>query len=571
MALVVVLAGSWLGYQRFADSGCSGEVRLTVAASPDVAPAVQQAAKTWTAGGAAISETCVVVDVSSVNSATMAAAVASRHGVSLTGLGQPSGSLLIPDVWVPDSSTWLLRLRSEAPGFVTTNGRPIAQSPVVVAMPEQIAQGLGWPDQKLSWADLLKTINTGSSLRTGIVDPTRDAAGLSGLLALGAAAGAGPGGQSAAAGALRALAQGSSALREDLLEKFPRSADANDLASSLSAAPLSEEDVIAFNANQPPVNLAALYLDPAGPPLDYPYAVLPEVDALRSAAAEQFHAVLSAPEFKDLLGPTGLRGPDGTVGKGFAAPLGSPTASAPAVAPSAASAPAEPGGAAAGGLDSTVIGRALGSWAAITLPGRLLAVFDISGSMGTKVPSAGGATRAQVTQAASRQGLALFDDDWAVGVWVFSTKLRGSRDWDQIVPISPLSSRRAELAASIDRIVPKRNGATGLYDTALAAYKNVQDTWQGGRVNSVLLFTDGQNVDDQGLTQQQLTAELKKTVDPKRPVRMIIIGIGPEVDPKELKVITDATGGGGVFTTSDPAKIGEIFLEAISSRSGAAR
>jgi hypothetical protein len=156
-------------------------------------------------------------------------------------------------------------------------------------------------------------------------------------------------------------------------------------------------------------------------------------------------------------------------------------------------------------------------------------------------------------------------------VWVFSTKLKGSRDWDEIVPISPLASRRAELAASIDRIVPKRNGATGLYDTALAAYKNVQDTWQGGRVNSVLLFTDGQNVDDQGLTQQQLTAELKKTTDPKRPVRMIIIGIGPEVDPKELKVITDATGGGGVFTTSDPAKIGEIFLEAISSRSGAAR
>ena len=98
----------------------------------------------------------------------------------------------------------------------------------------------------------------------------------------------------------------------------------------------------------------------------------------------------------------------------------------------------------------------------------------------------------------------------------------------------------------------------------------MQDTWEAGRVNSVIIFTDGKNEDDEGLTQAQLVSSLKATVDPKRPVRMIIIGIGTEVDPQELKVITDATGG-GVFTTEDPAKMGEIFLEAISSRSGAAR
>ena len=50
---------------------------------------------------------------------------------------------------------------------------------------------------------------------------------------------------------------------------------------------------------------------------------------------------------------------------------------------------------------------------------------------------------------------------------------------------------------------------------------------------------------------------------------MVIIGIGNEVDRAELKAITDATGG-GVFITEDPAKIGDIFLQAISSRTGAA-
>jgi Ca-activated chloride channel family protein len=569
MALVVVVAGSWLGYQRLSDPGCEGQVRLTVAAASEIVPAVQQAARTWVDGGAEISGTCVAVDVTAASPAIMASAVASRHGVTLTGLGQASGAVAVPDVWIPDSSTWLLRLQSEASGFVTTDGKSVAQSPVVVAMPEPIAQQIGWPDKKLGWSDLLNKINTGGGLKTGIVDPTRDAAGLAGLLALGASAGAGPEGQASTVGALRTLATNSSALREDLLQKFPNSLDAAAIASSLSAAPLSEEDVVAFNAQKPAINLAALYLDPAPPPLDYPFAVLPEVDALRAAAADGLHDALRTAEFKNALATQGLRAPDGTVGTGFSAPIGAPIASPAPAAASAAPAESGTNGSAAAGLDAGAINQALGSWAAITLPGRVLAVFDISGSMLEKVPSAGGATRAQVTQAASRQGLALFDDKWAVGVWVFSTKLKGSQDWREVVPISPLTSKRRELQASIEEIVPKKGGATGLYDTALAAYRNVQDSWEAGRVNTVLLFTDGKNEDDEGLKRDQLISALKKTVDPKRPVRLIIIGIGNGVDRAELKAITDATGG-GLFTTEDPAKIGEIFLQAISSRTGAA-
>jgi Ca-activated chloride channel family protein len=569
MALVVVVAGSWFGYQRLSGPGCDGQIKLTVAAAAEIVPAVQRAAQTWVDAGAEVGGTCVAVNVTAASPATMASAVAGRHGVTLTGLGQAGGAVAVPDVWIPDSSTWLLRLQSEASGFVTTDGKSVAQSPVVVAMPEPIAQQIGWPDKKLGWSDLLNKINTGAGLKTGIVDPTRDAAGLAGLLALGASAGAGPQGQASTVGALRTLATNSSALREDLLQKFPNSLDAASIAGSLSAAPLSEEDVVAFNAQKPAINLAALYLDPVPPPLDYPFAVLPEVDALRAAAADGLHNALRTSAFKNSLATQGLRAPDGTVGTGFSAPIGAPKASpAPAAAPAA---PAESGtnGSAAAGLDAGAINQALGSWAAITLPGRVLAVFDISGSMLEKVPSARGATRAQVTQAAARQGLALFDDKWAVGVWVFSTKLKGSQDWREVVPISPLTSKRTELQGSIEQIVPKKGGATGLYDTALAAYRNVQDSWEAGRVNTALLFTDGKNEDDDGLNREQLIAALKKTADPKRPVRLIIIGIGTGVDRAELKAITDATGG-GLFTTEDPAKMGEIFLQAISSRTGAA-
>jgi Ca-activated chloride channel homolog len=571
LAIIVIAAGSWLGYRRLSDTGCTGQIRLTVAAAPEITPAVTQAAQTWTASGANVKGTCVAVAVSAINPAQMAAAIAREHQVTLTGLGPAPASIRTADVWLPDSTTWLMRLQSEASGFVPTDGASVAQSPVVVGMPRPVAeQGLGWPDKKLTWADLLKRVKSDGTLRTGIVDPTRDAAGLSGLLALVQASGTGAGAGADTVATLRALAAGSSALRDDLVQKFPQALDANDIATGLSAAPLSEEDVVAYNAQRPTVPLAALYLEPAPLPLDYPFAVMPEVDLQKAAAASEFRQRLQQPDFKNMLATVGLRGPDGTVGAGFNMPVGAPQASAAAPDPSASADPASKGSAASG-LDASAISQALGSWAAITLPGRVLAVFDVSGSMLTKVPTAGNLTRAQVTQRAAGQGLALFDDRWQVGVWLFSTELVGKQPWRELVPISPLTSARGILQNSIPKIVPKKDGDTGLYDTALAAYKNVQDSWQPGRVNSVLLFTDGQNDNPDGITRDQLIAQLKKLNDPKRPVRMIFIGIGREVDRGELEAIAGATSAGGVFTTEDPAKISEIFLEAISSRSGASR
>jgi len=249
MAIVVVLAGSWLGYQKLAGDGCSGQMRLTVAAAPEIAPAVEQAAAQWIKDGANVNGTCVAVSVTGINPGTQAAAVAREHKVALLGLGAAPASVTVPDVWIPDSTTWLMRLKSQATGFQPTDGTSIAESPIVLGMPQPLAQqAFQWPDKKVGWKDLLDKMTSSTTVRTGIVDPNRDAAGLAGLLALGSVAGADRAGQQKAVGALRALALGSSSIREDLLAKFPRAADANDIASSLGAAPMSEEDVVAYNA-----------------------------------------------------------------------------------------------------------------------------------------------------------------------------------------------------------------------------------------------------------------------------------------------------------------------------------
>ncbi|GHJ14451.1 hypothetical protein TPA0908_24460 [Micromonospora sp. AKA38] len=569
-ALVAVVAGSWFGYQQLAGPNCSGRIELSVSAAPEIAPAVQGAADEWVANGAAVGGTCIAVNVASAEPVDVAAAVAGKHGATLAGVGQASGTAVTPDVWVPDSSTWLVRLKAGgASAFAPANGASIARSPVVVALPEPVATRIGWPDKEFRWSELLQQVTASKPLRAGIVEPTQDAAGLSGLLSLTAAASStgeagSPKAQEAMVGALRALATNRSSLRQDLLARFPRSSDPTAIANGLGAAALSEEDVIAYNNTKPPIKLAALYLDPPPIPLDFPFAVLPGIEPSKASAARVLFEALRSADFKDRLAAQSLRAPDGNWGRGFQAPTGAPS---PSNGGEKQVPPSGQGGAA--DLDPVAISTATTTWSVATQSGRMLCVVDVSGSMKKPVATANGASREQVTVAAAGQGLGLFDDSWSIGLWTFSTNLKGSQDWNELVGIRPLSGNRGELQRGLASIRPS-NGDTGLYDTMLAAYKKVQQDWEPGKVNSIVLFTDGKNEDDNGISQKALLDQLKKLRDDEQPVQVIIIGIGNEVNRAELKSITDVTGG-GAFVTTDPSKIGEIFLQAIALRPPAPR
>lgn len=96
--------------------------------------------------------------------------------------------------------------------------------------------------------------------------------------------------------------------------------------------------------------------------------------------------------------------------------------------------------------------------------------------------------------------------------------------------------------------------AVNLPGRMLAAYQVVQEGWQAGRVNPVVIFTDGENEDADGISHAELLAELGGLVDPEKPIQVII---GTEISQEELAAITEVTGG-GVFVAEDPAKIGEI-------------
>ncbi|WP_433793708.1 substrate-binding domain-containing protein [Actinoplanes sp. CA-252034] len=337
MAIVVVIAGTYLGYQQFAASGCSGSVRLTVAAAPEIVPAVKSVADQWTKAGAAVGDTCVAVDVTEELPATIASAVTRDHSVALIGLNPAPDAKQVPDVWIPDSSTWLLRIQTEAAGFLPGDITSVAQSPLVLAMPEPIAKNFGWPNKQIGWSDLLTNFTAPEPLQVGIMDPTQDASGLMSLLALSQAS-SGAGGDpiealKAKSRALTALDTNKAVLREELVAKFPKSEADIGGSNTVSAAPLSEEDVVAYNAERPAIPLSAIYMEPSPAPLDYPYTVMPQVvDKQKSDAADLLLKELQTPTAKNALAAAGLRSPDGTYGANFPAPMGAPKAS-PAVTP----------------------------------------------------------------------------------------------------------------------------------------------------------------------------------------------------------------------------------------------
>src|SRR4051812_28690197 len=123
LATVVVAGGAWAGYHELSDKGCTTTVSLRVAAAAEIAPAVKATADAWSTKDG----TCVTVALASVDPAVMAAAIGSRHGVNLAGVGVGKVDPEV-DAWIPDSSTWLLRIASEAPGFLPANLGSVAES-----------------------------------------------------------------------------------------------------------------------------------------------------------------------------------------------------------------------------------------------------------------------------------------------------------------------------------------------------------------------------------------------------------------------------------------------------------
>ncbi|MCR5978420.1 VWA domain-containing protein [Gordonia jinghuaiqii] len=223
--------------------------------------------------------------------------------------------------------------------------------------------------------------------------------------------------------------------------------------------------------------------------------------------------------------------------------------------------------------DPTSVDKALRQWQVLGVPIRTLVVQDTSGSMEIPV---GGTTRAGLLIDASQTGLKLFPNNTMVGGWAFSVNKDGAgQDWEEMAPIRRLDARsgsgthRDALGRAVEEGLSDLGGGTGLYDTTLAAFKKVQETYDPNYSNSVIIMTDGQNEDPDSITLNSLLAELKRLEDPARPVLVLTIGISDDADSDALRQISEATGG-TTYVAKNAADIRTVFVDAIQARVAAA-
>ncbi|MGH3736937.1 MAG: substrate-binding domain-containing protein [Micromonosporaceae bacterium] len=535
----------WAGTSR----GCGDTLTLTVAAAPEITPAVREAAQRWSRTDPEASGRCVAVRVSGADPARLAAAIAAQHRDQLDVAGVEPSGIELPQVWIPDAATWVTRVRGVERKAVSAEPPSIAVSPVVLALPEPDARAEGWPSTRIGWDYVMAGMKARPPLPVAVLEPRRSAAGLSGLLATGelarsAANLAGTDPETAVLGTYRGLSLTRATTVDELFGRLPRGADA---PGQIRAALLPEYAVRAYDATRPAVPLAAIYPEPAAPALDYPYATLAGLSPAETDAARQFRGWLLGKDTGTVLARRGFRTPDGAIGAGFPTDGG--------LSPESVRPPRP--------VDTETVETALTWWTEVSLASRVLAVIDVSGSMDEPVPTAGGLSRLEVTRRAAASGLKLFTDDSQLGLWVFSTGLDGEKDYRELVPVGPLSSTRTKITAALGGAATKTGGGTGLYDTVAAGYARMTAEYDPELSNTLVVMTDGVNEDPSGITRDALVRRLGELSDPAKPVHVVILGIGPEVDKHELETVTAATGG-AVFVATDPSEIGEIFLKALA-------
>jgi hypothetical protein len=567
MALVLMAAaGGWLlaGTRRAAS--CEGNLVLKVHADPGIAPVLQSAADRLRGAKAAVDGVCVDATVVEREPARVAAHVTG----AASGEASPED---LPDIWVPDSSLWLdlVRSKEQARPEVPPAAVSLATSPVVVAMTRSLAGRLGVqsaakatpagshpeepdaPPGGIGWGKLLDSLSARQPLVFGMPDPVSSATGVAALYGLYGVLNQRKAPPTAVTAACRALGAHAAPTVSELTRRVP----AMPSDEGLQALVADEAAVWRFNREDPAVPLVAVYPAEGTVRLDYPYTVLPRAaaDPDKSEAAATLLAEIAAPSGDEAIFAAGLRLPDGTPGPQASAVSGVSWGS-----PRTLEWPAR---------DVTL--RLIKQWTTANLNARALVLFDVSGSMAQPVPGAAGATRMELTVQAAQQGLGLFEDDNMLGAWAFSTDMTRTTDYREMIPLGALSdrlgrgTRRSELAAGLERLQPKPNGGTGLYDTIRAAHRHVRTTYDPTKVNSLIVLTDGKNEDPNSTTLEQLVAELRSVSDPRRPVPVISIGLGPDIDMGPLRQIAQVTWG-GAYEARDPRQITQVFFDAIAKR-----
>lgn len=505
-----------------------------------------------------------------------------------------------PDVWVPDASVWVdyanLRAQDGAAGEsgeestaeqvsqtallqpMLDQGRSIARSPVILGAAADTVERLR-KEGEPSWTMLIpgtaehKRLGENTVLR--IATPGTYASGLAALNVLDAVADLRPELMDAVRDAAFELRESMIPDERTLFDVF-REAEGDDKDEKSdekekkgkggnekdekkdekrkeAVVVASEQAIWRYNRENTANRVIGIYPTEGAIALDYPYVVT-ATTATGRRLAQQFYQALTSPAGREAIHAAGFRTPDGKGGRGLSSAMGLRSRE-PARIPNP---------------DAATTLRSLLQARLITADTRALLLIDVSGSMDRKVPGTK-LTRAKAIVRLAEEGVRALPKGSEVGLWAFASKLDGDKDYRELVPIAPLDEKvdgrthKDAVIRELRRLPRKTKGDTGLYDSVLAAFRAASENPVPNKLTSIVVFTDGKNEDDDGISRKELLATLRREFVPTQPVTVSIVGYGRDIEYDELREIAAATNG-VAKVAKDFEEAERIFLSLIARR-----
>ena len=489
----------------------------------------------------------------------------------------------LPAVWSPASSAWgaILdqRLADQGQPAMANQGTPFMNTPLVIAMPEPMANALGWPQEQLGWSDIL-TLSTSTegwsayghpewgAFKLGKTNPNFSTSGLSAFIAQ----------NYAATGKSRDLSSEDLAKPEvaqfnrdvesavvhygdttlTFLNNWYRADQEGTALTYVSAVAVEEKSVIDYNTGNPDgvldpgeeprpprIPLVAVYPEEGTLFSDNPFFVLdaPWVTAEEREGALVFQEYVQQPENQQRVLEFNFRpgNPEVAIGP----PITPDNGVDPDQPQTLLQSPSPP-----------VMVDILNRWAEQRKGARVLLVIDISGSMAERAGTDARETKLDLAKMAAVDSLVDFKSNDLVGLRVFSTN------------IGPMTENEARLRSEIEGLMPT-NG-TPLYDVTLDSFQQMYESYDQSRINAVVLLTDGKNDDgeisDDNQQLENTLGELRRLSQGELglPVRVFTIGYGSDADLSVLKQIAEATNAAS-YNASDPRSINKVFTAVISN------
>jgi Ca-activated chloride channel family protein len=437
---------------------------------------------------------------------------------------------------VPDSSVWLdvldrtyaERVASEevVGGQVSLSSEVTrwAVSPVVIAMWEETAREMGWPDRPIGWVDLLNRAQGDPNFKWSHA-ATNSASGLLATLAE----------FYAGAGITRGLTEDLARSQEvteyvGAIEKTVRFYGEGEWAviqrvlgegsGFLDAFVVQEQLVVYFN-QQPdrPGKLVAIY--PAEGTLweDHPLALI-ESSALTPLQRETYRAFrryLTSTSVQQRVLEAGYRPADLSIPvDGPDSPINAANGADPAEPQTTLQIPAP-----------SVVQVVRDVWWLTKRHTNVYLVVDTSGSMA-------GQKLAQTKEALLTFIEQIKGDEERVGLVTFASSVYEIEELDE------LGANRARLLSAVGGL--DASGDTALLDAVDEAYNRLQYLGDTERINAIVVMTDGRE-NNSYTTLDQLVAYVEEGNRGGVPVVIFCIAYGSDADMWTLEQIANASGG----------------------------